>query len=241
VFNLKWGGIAAAGAFAISILVGLVSGTGYIALIRALVFGAIFFALANCCYWLITRYLPGLLDETAGSEASAGSRVDISTDDEALPGMYRNEAGDGEDSFVDLDTLTATPLAGTETAAGADSANNQDSFPENGPPLDQNGEDRYTKEGNGNSGEKSDDVPPAVSAGSSSEITPDDADLTDMFPDLDGTAEGSFSPADEGKAEPVRISPRAGSSGGSKKAGTGGDYNPKDVASAIQTILKREE
>jgi hypothetical protein len=166
--------------------------------------------------------------------------VDISMDGDVLPGMYRNETGDGLDSLAglagDLDALTAASAegaAGVDVTGDVDFAKKQDFPPENGSPLDQNGEDGYTKEGNRNS--------PATSAESSSVMAPDDAEVTDMFPDLDSMAEGFFSPVADVKAESVKILPEAGFSGGSKKADIGGDYDPKDVASAIQTILKRDE
>jgi hypothetical protein len=84
MFNLKWSALAASFGFVLSLLIGLVSGAGVSAFIRALVFAGAFFVLGSFLYWLAGRFLPELMD-SSGDEYHGfdlGSQVDISLDDD---------------------------------------------------------------------------------------------------------------------------------------------------------------
>jgi len=96
VGNIRAAAIAAAAAFVLSSLIGLFSGAGFPALIvRALIFGGLFFFISNFCTLMVRRFLPELLTvgdtvETAFSEPP-GSRVDITEGDAEFP-----ELGNGD-------------------------------------------------------------------------------------------------------------------------------------------------
>jgi hypothetical protein len=90
--NFKWGLAPGAGGFVLSMLVGLFSGAGFpTALLRAGIFGVIFFCI-GCGLWiLINSFIPELLDSGKGTNEfgeGPGSRVDITREDsKTLPEM----------------------------------------------------------------------------------------------------------------------------------------------------------
>jgi hypothetical protein len=233
VINLKWSGIAGGVGFVLSLLVGLLSGAGFpFVLIRAAVFGAIFFAFAAVVWFLINNFVPELLfpqtgetaeknDEMADSPPKPGSRVNISVDDgngSAMPAMYQNSSGDGEVGDIS-DLLEGRNLV------------------ENSLGMDQTRENRYTDSGstvprmetlpNGDLG---------VSGGSGAS----GPDLTGGLPDLDSVAGVFSSPAEEDDFEPtVRPEPERRPSG-NKAQKMDGDFDAKSLAAGIRTILAKE-
>jgi hypothetical protein len=230
MFNLKWSGAAGAFAFALSLLIGLLGGGALIALIRALFFGVFFFALGSLAYWLISRFLPELLDpedfdddDDDGEEA--GSRVNIAVEggeDFALPGALNGD-------FAELDSL---PGLGGKAAGEAPGG------PGNPAALDQNGEDDYTEKGNG----------AQFGAGASGEsggfvaIPGDSTNSVDELPDL-GNLPSGFLPSGGELETKVSMSPPAipdTQAGGAGKKPGAGDFNLKEMASAIQTILRKD-
>ncbi|MDR2402475.1 MAG: hypothetical protein LBD78_00415 [Spirochaetaceae bacterium] len=236
MFSLKWSGAAGVFAFALSFLIGLFGGGAFIALIRALIFGALFFILASLAYLLISRFLPELLEpDDSGEDEAAGSRVDITVEDDDESGIFgraspeRNSLSEG-----------GGKAAGATAEAGMG--------PENRMALDQNGEDGYTKEGNvapsgqgedasvDGSRERGDSGLVAVPA-----VPGDSADSVDELPDL-GSLSSAFLPSggeSETKAPMLPSSIPDIPEGAGKKQGAG-DFNLKEMASAIQTILKRD-
>ena len=89
MFSVKASMIAAIIAFVLSFFTGLISGGGFlIVLLRALMFAAIFFALAAGFYILIRTFLPDFLQDEAQAPAQGeynplGVNVDISVGDES--------------------------------------------------------------------------------------------------------------------------------------------------------------
>ncbi|MDR0709243.1 MAG: hypothetical protein LBF77_04150 [Spirochaetaceae bacterium] len=77
--NSKIGGVAAAFGFIFSLIIGLISGNGVFALIRALILAVFFFVLVNILLVIIRRFLPELLDFDlqTGEDYRPGSRVNI--------------------------------------------------------------------------------------------------------------------------------------------------------------------
>jgi hypothetical protein len=241
MFDPKLSGIVGGIALVLSLFIGFISGVGFPwLLIRALVFGVGFFVLSGCVYWLVTQFLPELLDqreEDPGLEAGGpGSRVDISITDDG-----EGEASRGGEFSSDLDASDGlTDLVGTVSPSNE----NMDSLPGNG--LDQQAEDGYTRggkaaEGPVNSGTPSSQgaadpaVPAVVALGTES------SDTVDELPDLELMADVFVTPSLEGGAGEIIESSSAIPAGRSKPPNMGGDFNVKEMASAIQTILKRED
>src|SRR5512145_3129353 len=93
---MKLGFVAAGSAFILSLLLGFLSGAGFLSvLLRAVFFAAFFLGLAFGARLLIARFLPELLglpeEEGAESEAETGSRIDMVVGDEELGRMPGEE------------------------------------------------------------------------------------------------------------------------------------------------------
>jgi hypothetical protein len=250
MFNLKWSIYAGAFALILSLLVGFVSGAGFpFFLLRALVFGGIFFVLAGGAWIIMNQFIPELLhpEETDSftDEEVPGSRVNISVGDSPAGIAATRNGGaaaiPASDSEEDIGNITDL-LSGVRTAQAASI-----SIPEgNSPPMDQN-------DGNGyNRGEENGVSRPASSKGG--ETGPEGSERlesVDALPDLDSMA-GTFLSSEEeepGDAEALgfeassveEITPQPRPKRASREAGMAGDFNPKDLASAIQTILSKDD
>jgi hypothetical protein len=242
MFNLKWCGIAAGFGFALSFLVGVVSGAGlFWALLRAGLFGAVFFILAGGIRFLVDRFLPDLLSgEKNGAELAGvpGARVDISV-------------GDGEEDAVLPSALPHDSQIDEEPGDIADLLNgNIARTPPPGPVpsfqgMDQKEEDGYTESRESQFQSK---APNGAAGTDSGEKTADpvsgDFHPAEVLPELDSMAE-VFRPGGDGAPEPVSDGQSSfdrpgGGSGRSKGQSMAGDFNPKDLASAIQTILSKD-
>jgi hypothetical protein len=237
MFDPKLSGIAGGIAFVLSFLVGLISGVGFPwILIRALGFGAAFFVLAGGAYWMVTQFLPELLDrgeEEAGLDAdSPGSRVDISVSDE------EGDAGSGEPSRRDGFSPEKDASAGLSDLVGGGSPSNENVDPLSGNGLDQKAEDGYTREGN--TAEAPVNGPPASPQGAAVPEA-ESSDMVDELPNLELMSDVFITPpVEDGGAGTIESSPGR-SAGGNKPQNLEGDFNVKEMASAIQTILKRED
>ncbi|WP_010260063.1 hypothetical protein [Treponema primitia] len=234
MFNPKVSGIAAGIGFILSFLLGIITGAGFpLLLVRAFVFAAIFFALASAGYGAITMYLPELLDNP-GEEGGLGSQVDISIGDD----------GD-QNSDISLEAGGFGDGMGEILENPGDSDENKDSL--SGNTLDQNSEDGYTGEGSleGAPGP----LQPALPTGL--DFTAEELDSVDVLPDLDSMSGAFVSGSAGGGSGESGSSGGAASSGGglfdssgktsAEKAGLSDDFNVHEMASAIQTILKRED
>ncbi|MDR1908833.1 MAG: hypothetical protein LBQ35_02835 [Spirochaetaceae bacterium] len=274
MINFKLGAVAAALGFLLSLMVGLLTGAGLFALVRALLFGAFFFVLACGLYIAVSRFLPELLELSAspGTENEPGSRVNISVE---------GDVGSGAFDF-------ASPAG-----RGAEEAGFDPGAPIPNAALDQLGEDAYTREG-ASAGPapaagpgfeapvfETGAAPPIFESGplssAGSPVPPeegaalpggaDNPDSVDVLPDLEamsqaflastqeaeqggGEAEGENDPF-EGGGPPdtkegvfeVSVSGRSRAPApyiGNKPVALEGDFPPKDIAQALQTILKRE-
>ena len=135
MFNIKWGGIAAGVAFALALALSLLLGQTSlpIALLRAVIFAALFFGLGIAAWLLISTFIPDLLSSPGAgdiathlfSTGNAGSRVNITVDDThnaALPEQERGapgEPGDFNDLFTPKD-IDQTPATGYTEEGEAD-------------------------------------------------------------------------------------------------------------------------
>ncbi|MDR2028309.1 MAG: hypothetical protein LBP93_02085 [Treponema sp.] len=230
MFDPKLSGIAGGLGFVLSFLVGLISGVGFPwILLRALLFGAAFFALAGGAYWLVTRFLPELLEqgeEEAGLDAdSPGSRVDISVTGEGAAG----EPSPGMDASTGL----------TDLVGGA-SPSDENAGPLYGNGLDQKAEDGYTRKGTVDEGPVS-GAPPSPQGAAVPAQEEGSSDTVDELPDLELMSDVFITPPLDGGGGEFIETGSGGSAGGKKPKNLGGDFNVKEMASAIQTILKRED
>jgi hypothetical protein len=220
--NLKISGIISGTAFVLSLLIGLISGAGISAPVRALIFAAVFFVISGGAYWLILHFLPELFENPADDDPvmpQAGSLVDISLGDDS--GEDLAEANVGE--YIS-DGEAAPSGISLEDPSG----------------LDQTDKISYTDDGmmGENPDVQEDGTGPVLSA--------DIPDLPDELPDLESLSP-VFSPGGGrrgGELSEFMIStdgltgkkPR----GNNKPGGLNDEFNPQDMASAVQTILKRE-
>ncbi|MFP3088722.1 hypothetical protein LQZ21_00165 [Treponema sp. TIM-1] len=221
--NFKTSGIAAGIAFVLSLSLGLIRGAGIFALARAFIFAAAFFLLSGGVYWLILRFLPELLEAPGTNEdiQQSGSMVDISLED------------DSEDEMPKVDVGEYTP----EGAAGASEV----SPLENLSGLDQKDNIEYTNEGS------MDESPSTSTSGTELTLPADSPGVADELPDLESLS-AAFLPGgnrrDDEEISEFIISPDSLAEKKTAESNTSdvldGDFSAHDMASAVQTILKRE-
>jgi hypothetical protein len=257
MFNFRWSSIAAAAAFIISFTLGIsIRGRMPIVLLRALGFGALFFILAALVWRIINRYIPELLQAPSPQDPSlmegldAGSRVDITVGDreDVIPqGAVIPPEEEADDSVGNISEMAsggysrpARPPAVEPAAPVASEVQSAVSFEGSadspGAGMDQSPQSGYTQGGSGVS-----PPPPGGASGL--------GDLSggiESLPDLDAMA-GTFLSSDAAGGEEPASSPISSSAPGrpprtikGKGKEVGEDFNPKELASAIQTILKRD-
>jgi hypothetical protein len=247
--NPKLSGIAAAAGFVLSLLIGVFSGGALgISLVRALSFGIVFFILAGLIWMFINRFLPELLlppeEEPLITGLETGSRVNITVGDDDIPPNAAIPTED--DARGELGNVAE--LAAREAPAVS-------------PVLDLGAEDSYSKNrvpaAPGETRQSASSPLPAAPAEEPGAVfTPlpppsplqglsgEDSGSVESLPDLDAMA-GAFMSSDEEEGEeaaaPASIfgaEPKPRRPGKAKSRED--DYNPKEVASAIQTLLKRD-
>jgi hypothetical protein len=214
--NFKVSGAAGGAAFVLSLLLGLVSGSGLTALIRAGIFGALFFGLFCLIFWVLNRFAPELLSAPRDDLdlAEPGSHVNISVESGPLTGAVPM------DNSERVDDITGRSPSSRRF------------------PLDQ-------KEDAGYNGNRGFPVVPESSAGRPgtglfSEKHTAASLGGGALPAMDG------SPASSGGSMDA-MSVSVGGSGprrplnASKPPAMVEDFNPKELAQAIQTVLKRDE
>jgi len=231
VINFRVSGIAAGAAFVLSLVIGIMSGTAFsVTLLRAFVFALVFFALSGLGVWLVSRYLPELLSgaEAGGGDdlddydiSAPGSRVDISEGEIPIEGAFPEDASDA------VDDIAGSPSAGSHAAPSREPAFSQ----AESSPLDQEKKTGYNQDR-----DITDDIGSLVDQGDfeegRAEALPDMGSIGENFTEGESgqSAEAdSFAPPEE----PRRVS--------SKKPTMADDFNPKELAKAIQTVLKKDE
>jgi hypothetical protein len=220
MFNPKISGMFAGAGFVLSFVVGLVSGAHFpLILIRACVFAAIFFALSSAAYGAMQLYLPELFAGDSDAVPTLGAQVDISVgDDDGVGDISLESAGLGDDGLSEF--LENPGNSGGDT-------------------LDHQDEAVYTGEG---ILEEMRGSPQAALPGAG-DFSSGDVDSVDTLPDLDSIsgAFGSASvPAGGGVAAVAPANSFGGMGGRATAKGLDEEFNVKEMASAIQTILKRE-
>ena len=213
MFNFKVSGIAAGAAFILSLLIGLVRGGIGVPMLflRAFIFGAVFFALFCVGYWLLSQFLPELI---SAAEDELGFPSPGSRVDISL--------GDGP-------IIGAFPMDSSESVddiAGSPSA------PASNSPLDQGENTQYNEQREVMDGLES------ITSGSL-DTSPGRAGIE--LPDMDGFAENSSDNIMEGDTDLESFNtpePRRSVSG--KNTEMAGDFDPKELAQAIRTVLNKE-
>jgi hypothetical protein len=260
VLDLKFSGIFAGIMFFLSLLIGFISrATMPMLIIRPLIFAVIFFVLSAVIKILISRFLPELLEGSAGGGSSRpGSRIDILEDDGASDSSAMAEgfvsgalgqvpAGarpdDSEDGLGDISELSrrisSSLDAGENTPAG-----------ESIPGIDQNEKESYTDNG-GSSDSIAPDFSNMFSAGSSDAPAGGQAkaagagaktpDSDDALPDLDSMAEVFMSGSpDDGQGASERSTPGL-SRRSDKTPKWTEDFDAKEIAMGIRSVLKKDK
>jgi hypothetical protein len=210
LFNFKASGIAAVTAFVLSLVVGLISGSGFlVVLIRALLFGILFFVLSCLVFWLLGQFVPELLSEREDDFdiPSPGSNVNISV------------GGPVSGAFPMDNSETVDDIGGRAFASA---------------PLDQDANAGYTEEEGDLDGLE---TPSTGRLGAS----PDAGE--EVLPDMDGISEDApqTGGVDMGVSFDTSESKRRDSASKRGKEALGGDFNPKELAQAIRTVLKKDE
>jgi hypothetical protein len=265
VINLRWSALAAAAAFIISFALGIsIRGQMLIVLLRALSFAVFFFFLGALVWTLINRYIPDLLispsprDSPLPEGLESGSQVNITLGDESIP---QDAAYPPEDTADDSVGTIAEIVDGAYL-----SRKNGAPDPAAGPPetpvsapapvfvpapaaasprgMDQNGGSGYTQDRSVVSGASTPPISASPRGFSGVSGLGDVSGGVESLPDLDALA-GIFLPPD-GTGGEEAVSPSRPSGAGEsrlkkdKGKGVGEDFNPKELASAVQTILKRD-
>lgn len=222
--DVRASGIGAAAAFLLSALVGLISGVSFgTVLLRALLSGIVFGVGMYGARILLARYIPDLLnadatESTGPGVGATGPNVDISVGDEGDDTDFAAGATDDRERGIDgfdeslVEEVEEAPAveAGRESEARRESAERE----------------------------------PGIVEDEDAEFL----DRSDELPELEGFS-GTFSGAappeekDDGSAPQRRTSDSEGldSLDDSRPPGEGGEGNdPKVMAEAIRTVLKRE-
>jgi hypothetical protein len=241
MFDFKISGIAAGLAFILSFLVGMVSGASFPALlVRPLIFGVLAFLVASLVYLVISRFLPELMDQGGWDEASGedqdlnpGSRVNITENEPSARMFLGAQADDSEDGLGDISSLAGAGEGSAMQAAG----------------MDLQSKDGYTKEGDSGipAAARREDIPAGNGrAAVMPEMAPvsDNLGSMDILPDLDSMAgaflSGSGEEAEDTTEYSTSAAPAKRPSTSAKGQKMEGDFNPKELAAGIRTILKKE-
>ncbi|MDR0641094.1 MAG: hypothetical protein LBG07_01375 [Treponema sp.] len=270
MINLRWSVIAAAAAFIISLVLGIsVRGQILIILIRAFCFAVVFFLLAVLIWRLINKYIPELLHipspdaNSPMADIEPEGRVNITVGDgedsippnAALPlegkiddvGNIADVMNRGPSSSVDSGPGPAESSAASPVSLGLSPEPLSISPAVFVPPqrpdqgMDQGLQSGYTQNRDNVSRVSSPSI--QAPAGGFSGLG-DTSGSIESLPDLDALAGSFLSPAAAGEDSVLAgqgSSLRPATGARSKKSReVGEDFNPKEVASAIQTIIKRD-
>jgi len=264
---IKWGLTAATFALVMSVGLGLVAGVGALVLfLRALLFTVMFFVFGFALRYIITNYFPELLyasEEAKNKEAfeKPGSRINITVDttgEYAVPELYKTS--DDSETLGNIEDL----VSGFFKPHQEDAEPDTDSSPYS-TGIDRNEEQGYNSGGDFQSDQNFnfDDFEdpfqdmPDLEEGHRVEkpaFTPSFVDGSDDLgglPDLDAMAM-AFSPtvgesdshgfgagsASDDEFEPAQ--PYRGR-GGNKPQPLRGDFDPKELAKGISTVLSKDK
>ena len=258
--DIKPGGIAAAAAFILSFIIGLVSrAKAPLLIIWPLIFALVFFVLINLAKFLLSRFLPELLgEESSGANPFPGSVVDIM--EGGTPGLAGGDTSDTS-AFGDAFALQASNAAAN--AARPDDAGevvedisalsevitrNKDDHEDVSLGIDHNIESGYNGVGDTDntfqptselnfeavaSAVNDSPVRSAAKSGGSALLS----DSESSIPELDSiTGAYSSTSSEEDEDDPSRRSKSA-----NKSQTLEGNFSPKEIARGIQSVLKKDK
>jgi hypothetical protein len=248
----KLAGVTAAGAFLISLVIGLASGNLFgVALARALLFALLFAGLAAGARYVVTKYLS---EPVGATPPDRGQKIDITLPEEnpiapGRAGAYARESrapqeqppaletGYGDLAAEETGSADAPPLDLEQPGSGGSMDVGVDSLDDELPPLTDDDSAAVEEAGSAaDSVEEAESVPedgPGSSAAGGDDALQADADLG-RLPDISSLG-GSSSGA---RASPP---PRAAQTPEDAMKGALGARDPATLARAIRTVLKREE
>ena len=218
MFNLKWGLFPAIAAFVIALILSLTAQTGFfIALFRAAIFAALFFGVGVGLFYVIKNFIPELLEtEDEASEAVANIFSTEQPGSRVNISLDESTAGAAvpEGGAIDeVGNFSELVIGGNKAAAKSKD-------------IDQNPSSGYT------GGE----IPSAFGEDEAESESSDVGDFIMNFGsfDFESGAEsgGSYSDSD---SVPERRNT------GSKPVPFEGDYNPKEIAAGIRTVLEKDK
>jgi uncharacterized membrane protein (DUF485 family) len=234
--KIKWGLMSGAVAFALAFLTSLLLGhTSFaVALLRAAVFAAVFFGLAIAIRALIANFIPDLLysagnDDNASdnifSAGMAGSQVDITVEDAPDPALPEED----ENRTTPIEVGSFNDLVVGSINTGAQSAALD---------IDQTSETSYTEE--------KEEITPVFGKVKLDDIGDFSMDFGAFVADDaggDGTGDMdtfSFNPG--GNSDSAHDTPEPSHTpSGNKPMKLEGDFDPKEIAAGIRTVLKKEK
>ena len=221
MFNLRISLIVASLAFVLSFFIGILFRSSFPAMVlRPLVFGVFFFLFSGFVSLIVSRFLPELLDDDAGEPQLIipGSRINISEETPAVPGMAYARPDDSDEELGDITNM----MAGAAKASDSDSDDDEEAPTR--PGMDQTAQAGYTKQ---------------AELGS-----PDRGESFDSLPDLESLV-GAFLPSSGEEEEEVQeyssSEPAKRQFVGNKPQKMDVDFNPKELAAGIRTVLKKDE
>jgi len=278
------GSIIATAAFLLSLLLGVVSKSAMpMLIIRPLIFAVLFFIISNVVYFMVSRFLPELLDDVSLTQEDTrgrpGARLNILEDDPEdygqgdYPGSYSARSGhsfmgaQADDSDEGLGNISdfvmktgVSPALGTGIPSGKGSAGldqntqtgytegkkgNIEEFSEPGPSLPSDG-GKPVESGTAGRDSPAASIPekPKVPLGTVAEEAADSSESVDFLPDLDSMA-GAFlshlSGEDQDTTEYSVSTPLPKPSMGNRTPEWAGDFNAKELAKGLRTVLKKEK
>ncbi|MDR2476744.1 MAG: hypothetical protein LBD18_03035 [Treponema sp.] len=252
MFNIRWGVLAGVAALVLSLALGIISSAGFShAIIRALVFGAVFFTFGAGSWFLINTFLPELLalDEVDSglepsddpfSAPSPGSRVNITLGDTSGAALPESNRGLPDPSDVgniaDLISGAVDPAAGAKTVRDGGA----------GQGMDQKAEDGYTynreKNSSGGDGVADTSDSSVFSMDFGGFVPSGDSGVEESAaPDLESVT-GTFSvDLEDIPSKPAEMFEPERRSAGSKPQKFDGDFDPKEIAAGIRTVLQKDK
>jgi hypothetical protein len=251
--NVKWGIYAAIAAlvlaFTTSIFMGQASFT--VAILRALVFAGLFFVLGTGAWTLINTYMPELLFPEANDAAAnifgSGSSDSESRDSQAYGSHINITLGDGADAALP-DGNVSDPEEVGNIADLVSGAVDPAAEARKNKGLDENTENSYTGIGeetalslDGFTG-LSPEAPPAADEGNGFTMNFDSFTLGGGIAGLEPFGDSFSLPPDSGRTAAEEEAPLPERKvTGNKPMALEGDFNPKDIAAGIRTVLETDK
>ena len=264
MINFKWGIIAAAGAFIVSFGIGLLSGVAIIhVILRAFIFAVVFFGVGFGLKFVANNFFPEMsagiegFEGTETYEQQAGQRVNIVLDtagEYAVPELFKSPGAPDElGNINDLVSGRFRPPQEGVDRFGEESYNQNEGFgmPEAEPASFQN--DFIPQPV---SYEKPQAEKPAFNRQDFNPSFGDGSDGLGGLPDLDamamafspggGHSSDAFTPTDSfngvfSSGSSDDYEPESSGYVGNKPQPLKGDFNPKELAEGIRTVLAKEK